>query len=66
MHTADHIVIATLDQLVAQADQFVVELRSYRMTPRNALRRAEAVAADFHRKRRDMLDEMMLFPAGEC
>ena len=66
MYTSDRIVIDTLNQLVAQAEQFVVELKSYSVTPGSALRRAEEVAADFHRRRRDMLDEMMLFPAGTC
>ena len=66
MHTSDHIVIHTLDKLVAQAEQFVVELKGYGATPRSALRRAERMAADFHRRRRDMLDEMMRSPAGRC
>ena len=66
MHTSDLIVIAALNQLVAEAEQFVVELRAYSLTPASAVRVAEAAAANFHQQRRDMLDEMMLYPAGEC
>ena len=66
MHSCDHIVIKTLDQLVAHAEQFVCELKAYSVTPASALLAAEQVAADFHQKRRTMLEDMMLFPMGEC
>ena len=66
MHPTDHFVIDALDQLVAHADQYVAELKAYSTTPARALVVAEAVAADFHRKRRSMLETMIMFPAGEC
>ena len=66
MHTTDHLVISTLDRLIAHAEQFVSELRSYGATPASALLVAEETAADLHRKRRTMLEDMMLVTIGEC
>ena len=66
MHNTDHIVISTLDQLIAHAEQFVSELRSYDATPTRALLIAEQTAADFHRRRRTMLEDMMQVTVGEC
>ena len=66
MHSTDIIVIKALDHLVAQAEQFVIELKAYSATPASAVRVAEDVVAGFHRKRRRMLEEIMLVPMGEC
>lgn len=66
MHASDLVVIHALDQLIRQAEQFVVELQAYSVTPASAVRAAEEVAAGFHRKRRTMLEEMMLDPVGTC
>ena len=66
MHASDRIVIAVLDQLVAHAHALAAELTDYAATPARARLAAEEVAANFVQRRRDMLDDIMLCPIGEC